>query len=182
MADPLSAALLAVLTAFTMGFAVVVFEASLSSVGFGRFFRDAAAERASKTIVGLIAVYLLFRFGGGCAGKLGLLFAGDLGSLMFLLESALFIYPMVVLMSPGAEATAACCSGPRSPCFSPVRSTGSTPSRLPTIRVPVTATSLCPGNHGNTRSGGVGGDGLSVCGQTFPGSAWREAGVIEQPI
>ena len=36
-------------------------------------------------------------------GKLGLLFAGDLGSLLFLLETALFIYPLVVLLSPAAR-------------------------------------------------------------------------------
>lgn len=96
--------LLAVLTAFTMGFAVVVFEASLSSVGFGRPSETPLLSGLGKAIVGLIAVYLLFRFGELVVqGKLGLLFAGDLGSLMFLLESALFIYPMVVLMSPGAR-------------------------------------------------------------------------------
>ena len=96
--------LLAVLTAFTMGFAVVVFEASLSSVGFGRPAETPLLSGLGKAIVGLIAVYLVFRLGEVVVqGKLGLLFAGDLGSLLFLLETALFIYPLVVLMSPAAR-------------------------------------------------------------------------------
>ena len=96
--------LLAVLTAFTMGFAVVVFEASLSSVGFGRPAETPLLSGLGKAIVGLIAVYLVFRLGEVVVqGKLGLLFAGDLGSLLFLLETALFIYPLVVLLSPAAR-------------------------------------------------------------------------------
>ena len=39
-------------------------------------------------------------------GKLGLVFAGDLASLMFLIETALFVYPLVVLMSPRGRGNA----------------------------------------------------------------------------
>ena len=35
--------------------------------------------------------------------KLGLIFAGDLGSLMFIIETALFVYPLVVLTSPSGR-------------------------------------------------------------------------------
>ncbi|MEW8586179.1 MAG: Ni/Fe-hydrogenase cytochrome b subunit, partial [Candidatus Thiodiazotropha sp.] len=92
--------LLAILTALTMGFAVVVFEASFSSVGFRRRSETPLLAGLGKGIVGLIAVYLLFRFGELLVnGKLGLIFAGDLGSLMFLLETALFVFPLVVLSS-----------------------------------------------------------------------------------
>ncbi len=92
--------LLAILTALTMGFAVVVFEASFSSVGFRRPAETPLLAGLGKGIVGLIAAYLLFRFGEILLnGKLGLIFAGDLGSLMFLLETALFVFPLVVLSS-----------------------------------------------------------------------------------
>jgi Ni/Fe-hydrogenase subunit HybB-like protein len=92
--------LLAILTALTMGFAVVVFEASFSSVGFRRPSETPLLAGLGKGIVGLIAAYLVFRFGEILVnGKLGLIFAGDLGSLMFLLETALFVFPLAVLSS-----------------------------------------------------------------------------------
>ncbi|MEJ2460183.1 MAG: Ni/Fe-hydrogenase cytochrome b subunit [Candidatus Thiodiazotropha sp.] len=92
--------LLAILTALTMGFAVVVFEASFSSVGFQRPSETPLLAGLGKGIMGLIAVYLVVRFGEIILrGKLGLIFAGDLGSLMFLLETALFVFPLVVLSS-----------------------------------------------------------------------------------
>lgn len=97
--------LLAVLTAFTMGFAIVVFEASLSSVGFRRHPEAHLLSGLGKIIIGLIGLYLVIRFGELVVrGKLGLIFAGDLASLMFVIETALFVYPIVVLMSPSARA------------------------------------------------------------------------------
>ena len=93
--------LLAVLTAFTMGFSIVVFEGSLSSVGFRRKPETHLLSGLGRIIVGLSAVYLAIRFGEILVrGKLGLIFAGDLASLMFLIETALFVYPLVVLVSP----------------------------------------------------------------------------------
>ena len=92
--------LLAILTALTMGFAVVVFEASFSAVGFRRPSETPLLAGLGKGIVGLIAAYLVIRFGVILVqGKLGLIFAGDLGSAMFLLETALFVFPLVVLSS-----------------------------------------------------------------------------------
>lgn len=92
--------LLAVLSAFTMGFAIVVVEASLSAVGLRRTPETALLSGLGKIIVGLIAAFLLVRLVAlGMAGKLGLIFAFDLGSIMFLLETALFVYPVVVLSS-----------------------------------------------------------------------------------
>ena len=93
--------LLAVLTAFTMGFSIVVFEGSLSSVGFRRKPETHLLSGLGRIIVGLIAVYLAIRFGEILVrGKLGLIFAGDLASLMFLIETALFVHPLAVLVSP----------------------------------------------------------------------------------
>jgi Ni/Fe-hydrogenase subunit HybB-like protein len=92
--------LLALLTALTMGFAVVVFEASMGSVGFRRQSETPLLAGLGKAIVGLLGAYLVVRFAEIVInGKLGLVFAGDLASLMFLLETALFVFPLVVLSS-----------------------------------------------------------------------------------
>ncbi len=96
--------LLALLTALTMGFAIVVFEASLSSVGFRRTPETPLLSGLGKAIVGLIGAYLIVRFAElTVRGKLGLIFAGDLASLMFIIETALFVYPLAVLISPRAR-------------------------------------------------------------------------------
>jgi len=98
--------LLAILTAVTMGFSIVVFEASFSAVGFGRQSETPLLKGLGKAIVGLILVYLVVRFAEIIIrGKLGLVFAGDFSSLMFLLETALFIVPVVVLISPARRAS-----------------------------------------------------------------------------
>ena len=92
--------LLAVLTALTMGFSAVVFEASLSAVGFRRNPETRLLSGLGKGIVGLISVYLVIRFAElAMRGKLGLIFAGDLASLMFIIETALFVVPLVIIGS-----------------------------------------------------------------------------------
>lgn len=97
--------LLAVLSAFTMGFAIVIFESSVTAVGLRRQPETDLLSGLGKIIVGLIAAFLVVRFAALLmAGKLGLIFAFDLGSLMFLIETALFIYPVVVLTSPTRRA------------------------------------------------------------------------------
>lgn len=93
--------LLAVLSAFTMGFAIVIFEASLVSAGFRRHPETHLLSGLGRILVGLIAAFLLVRFGEILLrGKLGLVFAFDLGSVMFLIETALFVFPLAVLLSP----------------------------------------------------------------------------------
>ncbi|MET0093147.1 MAG: Ni/Fe-hydrogenase cytochrome b subunit [Sedimenticola sp.] len=93
--------LLAILTAVTMGFSIVVFEGSFAAVGFGRQSETPLLKGLGKGIVGLILVYLVVRFAEIIiGGKLGLVIAGDFSSLMFLLETALFIIPVVILVSP----------------------------------------------------------------------------------
>jgi len=92
--------LLAVLTALTMGFAVVVYEGSLSTVGFKRTPETHLLAGLGKGIQALIAVYLLIRFGEIIVnGKLGLVFMGDWGSMWFLIETGLFVFPLAVLSS-----------------------------------------------------------------------------------
>ena len=97
--------LLAILSAFIMGFAAVIFEASLSAVGFKRKPESPILIGLAKIIVGLTVAFLGARFLTLLlTGKLGLIFAFDLGSAMFLLETAMFIYPVVILSSPTQRA------------------------------------------------------------------------------
>lgn len=97
--------LLAILSAFTMGFAAVIFEASVGSVGLRRQPETPMLAGLGKIIIALTAAFLVVRFVALLiAGKLGLIFAFDLGSVMFLIETGLFIYPVVVLASPTRRA------------------------------------------------------------------------------
>ncbi len=97
--------LLALLTALIMGFSIVIFEASMVTVGFKRESETKMLSGLGKVVVGLLAVFLLVRFIVlAVQGKLGLIFAGDFGSFMFLLETLLFIVPLVILLSPEKRA------------------------------------------------------------------------------
>ncbi|MBT4078452.1 MAG: Ni/Fe-hydrogenase cytochrome b subunit, partial [Gammaproteobacteria bacterium] len=92
--------LLALLTALTMGFSIVIFEASTSAVGFGRHSESGLLSKMGKVIVGLLLTFLLIRLVVlMLQGKLGLIFAADFASLMFLLEMVLFVIPLVILLS-----------------------------------------------------------------------------------
>ncbi len=92
--------LLAVLSALTMGFSIVVFEASMSSVGFGRPSETPILAGLGKAIMGMLAGFLIIRFGDLIfRGELGTAFAGDFLGMMFLLETALFVIPLAILMS-----------------------------------------------------------------------------------
>ncbi|TVO75175.1 Ni/Fe-hydrogenase cytochrome b subunit [Sedimenticola selenatireducens] len=94
--------LMALLTALTMGFSIVIFEASFAAVGFNRRPETPLLARLSKAIIALISVFLLVRvLELALNGKLGFAFAGDLAGNMFLLEMALFIFPLVVMLSRG---------------------------------------------------------------------------------
>ena len=97
--------LLAVLSAFTMGFAIVIFESSVTATALKRQAETQMLSGLGKIIVGLSAAFLIVRFAALLmTGNLGLIFAFDLASLMFLIETALFVYPVVVLMSPTRRA------------------------------------------------------------------------------
>ncbi len=96
--------LLALITAIIMGFSIVVYEESTLAVSFGRKAESPLLSGLSKVAAGLIAAYLLIRFATLIVqGKLGLIFAFDLGSVMFILETALFVVPLVILLSPSRK-------------------------------------------------------------------------------
>ncbi|MCP3881120.1 MAG: Ni/Fe-hydrogenase cytochrome b subunit [Sulfitobacter sp.] len=93
--------LLALLSALIMGFSIVTFEASSSAVGFGRKSEAPLLAGLGKAVIGLLAAFILVRVIILLAqGKLALVFAGDFGSVMFLLEMALFVIPLSILLSP----------------------------------------------------------------------------------
>ncbi len=93
--------LFAILSALSMGFSIVIFEASFSTVGFQRNSETSILVGLAKIIKMLLIIYLVFRFAELIfRGKLGYIFAGDIGSIMFLLETALFIIPVIMLSLP----------------------------------------------------------------------------------
>jgi len=93
--------LLALLTALIMGFSIVIFEASASSVGFRRKSESALLSGLGKIIIGLLSVFIIVRMAVlMIQGKLALIFSGDFGSVMFMLEMALFVMPLFILLSP----------------------------------------------------------------------------------
>lgn len=90
--------LIYLMTAILLGFAVVIFEATLSSTGFGRPLETKVLTPLSKIMFGLLAAYvalrvldLVFR------GALGTAFSATLEAGMFWLEMAAFIVPLVLL-------------------------------------------------------------------------------------
>ncbi|OAN50666.1 hydrogenase [Paramagnetospirillum marisnigri] len=95
--------LLFLLTAVCMGFAVVILEATLAAVGFKR---DINAElpmlsKIGKIIMGTVAAYLVIRLGDLVVrGAIFQVFTSGVKSVMFLIEMAVFVYPVVVLSSP----------------------------------------------------------------------------------
>ncbi|MCW9035703.1 MAG: Ni/Fe-hydrogenase cytochrome b subunit [Alphaproteobacteria bacterium] len=93
--------LLAVLTALIMGYSIVIFEASFSKASFGGPNETPLLAVLGKVAVGLMFAFLAIRFVVlGVQGKLGLIFAGDFSSLMFLIETALFIIPALIIALP----------------------------------------------------------------------------------
>ncbi len=93
--------LLALLSALIMGFSIVVFEASTSVVGFGKKSESHLLSGLGKITVGLLVGFLLVRFATLILqGKFGLIFSSGFASFMFLLETALFVVPLLILLSP----------------------------------------------------------------------------------
>ena len=92
----------AVLSALTMGYAVVIFESILSSVSTDRNIETPILSKLSALIPWLVGIYMIARIGDLIyRGQLGLAFKGDLKANMFLIENMLFIAPLILLSSGG---------------------------------------------------------------------------------
>jgi len=95
--------LLFLISAIIMGFAVVVFESLLSSIAFKRPFDTKLLAKIAGVMVWFVAGYLVLRLADlTVRGQLGLIFAGNVNSVMFLLETFCFLAP-ALLLAPAAR-------------------------------------------------------------------------------
>jgi len=108
--------LIFLISAITMGYTVVIFESTLSALGFKRPLETDILGKLSLVIPILLVIFLVVRFGDLLMrGQLGLAFNGDLQGNMFLLENILHIVPLVILASAANRKSAkmlllaACC-------------------------------------------------------------------------
>ncbi|MFW0766643.1 Ni/Fe-hydrogenase cytochrome b subunit [Trabulsiella odontotermitis] len=95
--------LFSLLTAFIMGFSIVIFEGSLVQSGLRGKGADEQPlfRKLMGTISIFLALFLVLRFGELIYhNKLGLAFAGDFYSVMFWVEILLLVFPLVVLRVP----------------------------------------------------------------------------------
>ncbi|TRZ63843.1 MAG: Ni/Fe-hydrogenase cytochrome b subunit [Rhodocyclaceae bacterium] len=92
--------LLYLLTAVTMGYAVVLFESCVASTGYRRKIEIHLLTPLSKVMLGFLVAYLIVRAGDLLVrGALPLAFDASLEALMFWLETACFVAPLVLIGS-----------------------------------------------------------------------------------
>ncbi len=93
--------LLFLISAISMGFAIVIFEATSAAEGFRRPRETPLLGKLSVSLIVVLAVFLIIRFADLVVrGELGAVFAGDFLSLMFWLEIGLFALPIFLLATP----------------------------------------------------------------------------------
>jgi len=92
------------LSAITMGFGVVVFEAIFSASVLKRPYEQSMLAKLAGVIPWMLGAYLLLRWGD-------LIYRGALSSwtfdaqgIMFIIENLLFVYPFVILLSAANRA------------------------------------------------------------------------------
>ena len=88
--------LLFLIAALLLGYAVVIFETSVSGIAYQNFEEIKLLKRLSNLVPWILFVFLLLRFVSvALQGALGSMFAGDLAGNMFLLENILLIAALV---------------------------------------------------------------------------------------
>ncbi|MBY0430149.1 MAG: Ni/Fe-hydrogenase cytochrome b subunit [Rhodospirillales bacterium] len=93
--------LLYLTSAITMGFCIVIFEATLSSAGFRRPSETPLLAKLSRVVLVLLLAYLAMRFGDlWGSGKLDLLAGTDFKTRLFWGEITLFAFPALILAVP----------------------------------------------------------------------------------
>ena len=92
--------LLYLLTAITMGYAVVLFESCVAATGYRRKIEMHLLTPLSKVMLGFLAAYLVVRIGDVVVrGALPRAFAVSLEALMFWIETACFVAPLILIGS-----------------------------------------------------------------------------------
>ncbi|HEX8979723.1 MAG TPA: Ni/Fe-hydrogenase cytochrome b subunit [Parasulfuritortus sp.] len=90
--------LLYLLTAVSVGYAIVIFESTVSAIGFKRPFELGILSKLSKVMWGVLAVYLMLRFADLLIrGAMVEAFQLNVMALMFWIETAFFAAPVVLL-------------------------------------------------------------------------------------
>ncbi|MDZ4251636.1 MAG: Ni/Fe-hydrogenase cytochrome b subunit [Sulfuritalea sp.] len=93
--------LLYLLSAIFMGYAVVLFESCLTSTAYRRKLETQMLTPMAKIMLGILAVFIVVRLGDVIVrGALPMAFAPSVQALMFWLEMACFIAPLILI---GAE-------------------------------------------------------------------------------
>jgi len=96
--------LLFLISCIAMGYAAVVFEATLSTVFFHRRAETDMLAGLAKTMRPLLGAFLVLRFADlAWRGKLALAFAFDRFALAFWVEIALTALPLILLWQPAAR-------------------------------------------------------------------------------
>jgi Ni/Fe-hydrogenase subunit HybB-like protein len=96
--------LLYLMTAVLIGFAIVIFEACLSSSGFKRPLELHLLGKLSHLMIWVLAAYLAVRLADLVVrGALGSMFEASIEAIMFWIEMALFIAPLAILAKPSAR-------------------------------------------------------------------------------
>jgi Ni/Fe-hydrogenase subunit HybB-like protein len=92
--------LLFLISALAMGYGIVMLESTLVQRAFKLPSEAALLTRLSRVGAGLLTLFLVVRIGDLLArGQLGLAFAFDRYSILFLIETALFAAPVLILAS-----------------------------------------------------------------------------------
>jgi Ni/Fe-hydrogenase subunit HybB-like protein len=88
-------------SALLMGYAIVPFESTLASMGLRQPTETPLLAKLSGVALIVAVIYLVLRFGDLIwRGALGLAFAGDQDAVMFWIENALYIVPVLLLAWP----------------------------------------------------------------------------------
>ena len=92
------------MTAVTTGFAVVIFESCLSASGFRRTLEMHLLHKLARLMLWTVAAYVAIRLIDLMArGAFGSMFEPGLMALMFWIEMAMFIVPLVLLQKEAAR-------------------------------------------------------------------------------
>ena len=96
--------LIFLISAITMGYAVVLFESCLAAAGYRRTIEMHLLTPLSKIMLGMLAVFMAVRFGDLIVrGALGYAFEASVQAAMFWLETACFVAHFMLLRSEAAR-------------------------------------------------------------------------------